>query len=290
MRQSDALVPITPDRWRLARTSLETAGDRFAGLLERASRSSGGATADWSIGDTAAHVATVAECYLAIVDPGAPPFPYPAAEGLVEKTVVDTVDRLNEVLLGHFTERDPARIAPLLRGWIDGVLDVTAASAPDTPVPWLGGSRVPLAGVVAHLTNELNVHGRDIARAARLPWTIPPRDAALFFELFLLGVMHYGYGRLLDGHGPVSAGRIAVEFRSRYTTPRVMALTDGFVTVEHPGENADVRLWSDPVGLDLMLFGRISRARAALTGKVVVRGGRRPWRLPAFLRIVHLPS
>jgi hypothetical protein len=63
----------------------------------------------------------------------------------------------------------------------------------------------------------------------------------------------------------------------------------GRVTVELPGGPTDVRLHSDPVTLNLLLFGRLGRARAALTGKVVV-GGRRPWLLPAFLRIMRLPS
>jgi hypothetical protein len=37
-----------------------------------------------------------------------------------------------------------------------------------------------------------------------------------------------------------------------------------------------------------MLFHRISKPRAVLTGKVVVRG-RRPWLLPTFLRTVRCP-
>lgn len=40
---------------------------------------------------------------------------------------------------------------------------------------------------------------------------------------------------------------------------------------------------------NLMLFGRMSRVRAALTGKVLVSGPR-PWLLPAFLRTVHMPD
>jgi hypothetical protein len=38
----------------------------------------------------------------------------------------------------------------------------------------------------------------------------------------------------------------------------------------------------------LMMFHRISKARAALTGSVVVRGPR-PWLLPRFLRTVRCP-
>ena len=45
----------------------------------------------------------------------------------------------------------------------------------------------------------------------------------------------------------------------------------------------------DPATLNLMLFGRISRVRAAVTGKLVI-SGRRPWLLPTFLRTVRLPT
>jgi hypothetical protein len=68
-----------------------------------------------------------------------------------------------------------------------------------------------------------------------------------------------------------------------------MVMTDGFVMVEKPDGAPDVRLTFDPVTLNLMLFGRVSKPRAVLTGKVVI-SGRRPWKLPGFLRIVRLPS
>jgi mycothiol maleylpyruvate isomerase-like protein len=284
------LVPITRDKWAEVRAALELAGERFINLLPAASRTGAKATVHWSVSETAAHVATLARCLVALVDPKGGPFPFSGGERLVRQTIVDTVDQFNATLLSELTERDVAKIGEILRADLDQALRATEEADPARAVPWLGESHVPLAGVFAHMVNELHVHGRDIAKAARLPWTVPPEEAGLFFDLFLLGVTHYGYGRLLDGHGPAPKGRIAVEFGSKYTSTRVMAMTDGFVTVEEPGGKVDVRLSFDPVTLNLMLFGRISKPRAALTGKVVIRGGRRPWTLPAFLRIVRLPS
>ncbi|GAA2597218.1 maleylpyruvate isomerase N-terminal domain-containing protein [Actinomadura fulvescens] len=286
------VVPLTEDKWTLARKALAETGDRFAELLDAASRSGARATVHWSVADTAAHVLTLARSYTHLLDPEGvtAPFPESAAAGLVEATTVDTVHRFNEALLSEFTERDPRELGRLIRADIDQILRSSDGEDPARAVAWLGGSEVPLAGVLAHLLNELQIHGRDIALSVRSPWKVAPEEAGLFLDLFLVGVTHYGYGRLLDGHGPAPEGRVAVEFRSRHTTPVVMVLTDGFVTVEKPGGPADVRLWFDPVTLNLMLFGRISKLRAALTGKVVVRGGRRPWTLPSFLRIVRLPS
>ncbi|MBB6348646.1 hypothetical protein AB0C18_22120 [Nonomuraea muscovyensis] len=40
------------------------------------------------------------------------------------------------------------------------------------------------------MLNELQIHGRDIARTVRTRWPVPAREAALFFDLFLLKRSH----------------------------------------------------------------------------------------------------
>lgn len=282
------MAPLTRDTWTATRGYLKKTADRFAELAE-SSDPHARATADWSVADTVAHVATLTRIGAALVDSDLDGLPFPGVGRLMEATIVDTVADFNEVLLQQFTERDPRALTPMVRADIDQIWRATETRDPDRAVPWLGGSEVPLAGVLAHLLNELQIHGRDIARSTRSPWTVPAREAAPFFESFLVGVTRHGYGRLLDGHGPAPKGRVTVEFRSEYTTPVMMAMNDGFVTIEEPVGAPDVRLGFDPTTLNLVLFGRVSRPRAVLTGKVTVRG-RRPWVLPAFLRIVRLPS
>ncbi|SNS64767.1 maleylpyruvate isomerase N-terminal domain-containing protein [Actinomadura mexicana] len=282
------VVRLTEENWAATRKYLRGTGDRFAELLTSPG-SETKATATWTVADTAAHVATLARLYHQMVDPAGCDEPLAVTGDLIRSTIVDTVDSANEELLRLFPERDPRALADVLLRDVDRVLTATRDADPAAALPWLGGSRVPVGGLLAHLLNELQIHGRDMARPMRRRWDVPPREAAPFFEMFLVGVTEYGYGGLLDGHGPAPAGRITVEFRSDHTAPVVMAMTDGFVTVEEPGDRPDVRLFFDPTALNLMLFGRISRARAVLSRKVVIRG-RRPWVLPAFLRIVRLPS
>jgi hypothetical protein len=156
-------------------------------------------------------------------------------------------------------------------------------------VAWLGNATVPLAGAFAHLLNELLIHGRDIAEPLGRPWFISPADAGLFFDLFIVGIIRYDVGGFLDNDEPPKERRIAVEFRSPYTTPVTLVLHRGQVAAEKPGGPTDVRLSFDPATMNLMLFHRISRARAVLSGKVVIRGGRRPWLLFEFLRTVRAP-
>ncbi|GAA3005986.1 maleylpyruvate isomerase N-terminal domain-containing protein [Streptosporangium longisporum] len=278
----------TEDLWREARAALERNGDRFAELVASAPDPRAMVTREWTVADTAAHVVTIASYYPSLLGPGVPD-PFPGLADRIHSVDVDTVAELNHHVMKEFTERDPRVLAGHLRRHIGDILRMSENADPGRTVTWLGASRLPVAGLLAHLVNELMIHGRDVARALGAPWPMSPRDAALFFDLFLVGLSRNGSGSLLDHGEPPDPRRIAVEFRSRYVTPVTLVLRDGRVTVEEAGSGADVRLRFDPVALNLMLFGRMSRARAALTGKVVVTG-RRPWLLPAFLRKVHLPA
>jgi hypothetical protein len=280
---------ISEDQWTVARAAVQDAGNRFADLVE-ASDPAAMATRDWSVADSAAHVALVALMDTVLTDPAKPAFPPPWNEiaGMVPGASVDTVREFNVRTLAGFTERNPKALADRVREHVDTVLRLTADASPEDTVDWLGGASLPLGGLLAHLVNELEVHGWDIARAGRKPWATPTAHAAQFLDLFFIGVLRHGVGRLFDG-GPEGAGPVAVEFRSRHTTPVVVELRDGQVAVRDPEGTPDVRIKFDPVVLNLMLFGRVSKVRAAATGKVVL-SGKRPWLLPVFLRTVRLPS
>ncbi|WP_239162212.1 maleylpyruvate isomerase N-terminal domain-containing protein [Acrocarpospora phusangensis] len=278
---------ITLGQWQATRDALRRTGDRFLALVASAPDPQAMATKDWTVADTVAHVRSIASLYTSILQPDEVPHPFPDVEHRIQTTTVDTVAEINDIVLDQFPERDTRVLNDLLDGDIRQILDSTEHADPATPIPWLGGSRVPVAGVLAHLVNELLSHGWDIARALKSPWELPPADAALFFELFLIGMIRQDAGGLL---GPQLPGRrIAVEFHSAHTTPVTMVLKDRRVTLEETGLGADARITFDPPTLNLMLFGRVSKARAALTGKVRVSGPRL-WRLPEFLRIVHLPE
>ncbi|MFJ6673051.1 maleylpyruvate isomerase family mycothiol-dependent enzyme [Actinosynnema sp. NPDC091369] len=275
------------EQWPVVRDVLSDVTGRFADLVA-ASDPSALATPDWTVADTAAHVVAIASIYTTLLAPDGGEVADPALAARIPTVTVETVAELNDLALRRFTERDPAALAAMLRSLVAEVLDVTDGADPERTVPWLGASRVPVAGVLAHLVNELLIHGWDIARGVGAPWAVPPREAALFFELFIVGMMRNDVGGVLDGQPPGDR-RIAVAFRSRHTTPVTLVLHRGRVSVGEPGDPVDVRLTFDPATLNLVLFGRVSRARAALTGTLRVTG-RRPWLLPAFLRTVRLPT
>jgi hypothetical protein len=279
-------MSVTSTQSRLVRTALpdavcrlrELAGSVPAGLM---------ATPHWTVADTLAHLSVITKMDLVLVGTGEP-----APPGIAElraATTVDTVSTMNAVVLSYFPERDPAVLLGFLEQDVRRLLAaVDGASAPEV-VPWLGDSRIPTDGLLAHLLNELDQHAWDIARAAHRPWRSRPEEAALFFDAFLLGVTRAGYGHLLDRDGEPYRGRISVTFRSGYGDPATLALEHGVVREVPLEPRPDVRLTYDPVVLNRMLFGRVSRARAALTGKLRV-SGRRPWLLREFAKKMRLPN
>lgn len=287
MGRRNVNATITDRQWSMARNALREGGDRFADLVASVADANLMATKEWSIAETAAHVVGIASSYTVMICPGATSSAgydfVDLAPGITMKAVAD----LNEATLLQFGERTPAVLARQLRSAVDDILARCDGEDPNAPVSWLAGSQVPLAGVLAHLVNELLIHGDDIARAAGRDWSIPSWQAALFLDLFLVGVVRTGPGRLLDADD-VPARRIAVEFRSRYTTTVTLVLGDGRLRVDGPDSSPDVRVFFEPAMLNLVMFRRRNPLRAMLTGRLVV-WGRRPWLLSTFLGVLRMP-
>ncbi|NLU79180.1 hypothetical protein HCA58_12490 [Micromonospora sp. HNM0581] len=246
-------------------------------------------TAAWTVADTMAHLAGVAAMGLGLVRSVPPDLPVPALLQWRERTTVDSISVMNAEVLRCYTERRVPVLSARLRDDVQAVLRAAEHTGPDHEVRWLGDARLPVDGLLAHLLNELNIHAWDIAKALSVPWVIDPADAALFVDLFLVGMTRRGYGNLLDRDGAVYPGRVSVTLRHMFGPDVTLALVAGRVVVEPPDPRPDVRLSFDPAAFTLMMFGRMGRGRAVLTRKVIV-GGRRPWLLPIFLRTMRLPS
>ena len=285
---SGAATRITPEKWRAVRAALTDVRDRFEALVAEADPRAM-ATAEWTVMDVAAHVTGIAWLYTAIVVSDDTPLPIPGMREYILTTTVDNIHGgVNEQLRRGYAEREPGAVLAKLRSCTDEILRLTAGQDPGRTVSWLGGSRLPLAGMVAHLTNELLVHGRDIAGTLSSRWRIPHEYSALFFELFLVEIIRNGVGSVLDDDKPVRKDRIAVEFRSAYTSPVTIVLETGRVWAEEPSRDNDVHVYFKPATMSLVLFHRITQSRAAMTGSLRV-WGRRPWLLVPFLQKVRLP-
>ncbi|SCG58900.1 maleylpyruvate isomerase N-terminal domain-containing protein [Micromonospora halophytica] len=281
-------MSVTPHQWQRVRTSVPAVLGRLLDLVEDAPPERA-VTAHWTVADTMAHLCAVAAMGVALVRGAPPDLPVPALLELRGRTTIDTISVMNAEVLRHYRERRVPVLATRLRADVEEFLRLADEAGPEREVSWLGGARLPVAGLLAHLLNELNIHSWDVARALRRRWVIDPADAALFVDLFMVQMTRRGYGNLLDHDGPVHPGRISVTFRHRYGPEVTLAMVAGRVTVEPPDPRPDVRISFDPATFTLMLFGRVHRLRAVLSRKVSV-SGRRPWLLPVFLRTMRSPS
>jgi len=282
-------VIVAEQQWNVVRESVRATSGRFCELVSSVPDTAARASATWSVAEITAHVCTVGFLNTMLLQAELPSFHSQALTEAIAATTVDTVHGLNDFVMSQYHERDVSTLLGTLRHLIDLMLAASETRNPAETFSWLGEARVTLAGMFAHMVNELLIHGNDIASAVRLPWSMPPADAALFFELFSVGLANGDSGRLLAGSRRPVRRRIAVEFRSDYTEPVTLVVRNGQLTAEPAGQDADALVRFDPATLNMMMFGRISKARAVLTRKVII-GGRRPWLMPAFLRTVRLPS
>ena len=236
---------------------------------------------------TAAHVAIISSIYTTMLPTGPRTHPIPDLGDRIRNATLDEVAAVNEYALDSLTDRAWAALGDQVRDAVGQLLAMSEHLDPTQRVSWLGNAQVPVAGWYAHLLNELNLHGSDIAAAAGKRWHIPQRDAAMSFEMFLVTMLSGDTGHLLVNE-PMASSRVAIRLRSRYTTPVVFAVEDNRIVIDPPNRTVDATLFFRPSALMRILFRRLGKPRAALTGQIAVWGPR-PWRLPVLLRAVRFP-
>jgi hypothetical protein len=124
---------------------------------------------------------------------------------------------------------------------------------------------------------EVLVHGYDVARSIGRRWPISAEDARTIARASLVFVPNYVDPTATRGK------RVAYRVLIR-GGPRVRVLIDDaraeLGDVDGP---ADCTIRAEPVAVVLVSYGRMSRFRAAATGRLLA-GGRRPWKALAFSR------
>lgn len=244
------------------RPAFGRAGERLAALLASVPDPSVRlADSDWSVGDVAAHVTLMAEAYAGF------------ASGIAFADVSDiaggSLARSNAARLSAEPDRDPATLAKRLTEGTAALLDATQQRSSDDRVVW-NGHEITLGELLGIALGEYVVHGFDVARTTRLPWSIEPADARLVLAsvLSLLPL-------LVD---PKTASHVdaTYDIHVRGGVRRTLRLRNGSGSVEAPGGRADCHVNADPVALLLVSYGRRSQWGPALTGKLLAWGAK-PW-------------
>jgi len=275
--------------WTAIRTALEEVSARCADLLRDTQDGTVRAVGEWSVGEVGAHLVEVSVLDTAFATGAPPPPEWTDVYAEAATASIDTVNDLNALALSVVRERSPRALASRVEDQVGRLLSETSTADGSEQVAWLGGTKVPLEAVLAHMLSELFVHGNDVARATRRSFPLPASQASLIFTGFLTALLRSPDAATFGGERSSHIRPVGVEFRLRGGPRLTLVSTEEGVRVEDPGEaSADVLVTADPGALWLVMTGRTNPLRAALSRRVIV-WGRRPWRLRRLMEAVRAP-
>ena len=228
----------------------------------------------WNAGEVCAHMISGLEIYRAMLRGQDSPH---LSLGVAEIT------RQNDAGVASVVDRSGPGLAQRLAAGLSALH--TELARPDLPtlVPWHGGMHMPPGSIGTFIVTDLSVHGHDLARALRRPWTIDPQ---------LVDAVVRALGPVLPHLLDLDA---AAGFRATFL---VRLRGQGTYTLHF--DNGTLRLltgWTGPVDARvsaepgaylLSMFHRLGRIGPALRGDVVVYG-RRPWRVLSIEKLLPLP-
>jgi putative sterol carrier protein len=198
---------------------------------------------------------------------------------------METRSRMSAVVnarqLTEVPERNMSRLAVVLEEASLAYLAAVAAADESAAIPIANGLVLSPSTMTSLLLGEQAVHGLDIARAARTPWDIEPRDALLIIP----GILSVAPEYLRPS---AAAARVSFELRIRGANHYRMAVDRGTAVVTAAGAKPDCVITADPVAFLLLGYGRISQWGPIVRGKLRA-GGRKPWLAMKFATLLASP-
>ncbi len=190
--------------------------------------------------------------------------------------------RVNARHLDEVPERNLHRLADMLEETAAAYLDAAAAADPGAEIPTPNGLVIGPSTMACLLLGEQLIHGLDISRAAKEPWTITAGDALLVIPGVLTVAPQYLRPNRAAG---VHA---SFELRMRGGVGYRLAVHDGTAVVTAAGEKADCTISADPVAFLLLGYGRIPQWSPVIRGQLRP-GGRKPWLAMKFGKLLYSP-
>jgi hypothetical protein len=190
--------------------------------------------------------------------------------------------KVNARHLEEVPERNLHRLADLLETAADAYLTAAGSADATAEIATPNGLVIGPATMAALLLGEQLVHGLDISRAAKLPWTIAAADAFLVIPGVLSVAPQYLRPQRAAG------AHISFELRMRGGPSYRLAVDDGTAVVTAADRKSDCVISADPVAFLLVGYGRIPQLRPVLRGQLRP-GGRKPWLAMKFGSLLHSP-
>jgi uncharacterized protein (TIGR03083 family) len=219
---------------------------------------------DWTVADTAAHLAIVCEAHRDYVVTDAPPV-----------LRVASVGSDNAAALAALEERDIPALVERIDKACRAFLDATDSSSADDPMRW---HDVPstVGALYGAMIGELLVHGLDVGRAVGFRFPITAEEAAAVIEALSENLKWFVAER--------RARDATIQLDLRGGPSLAFRFAGGALTVTPgPAARPDCRISADPVALLLIAYGRDGQWRHILAGRLLARG-RKLWLALGFPR------
>jgi uncharacterized protein (TIGR03083 family) len=215
----------------------------------------------WTLGETAAHLVANARSHRAWL----------RGEGKIDYGAPDLAE-VNRRAIDELEERDPARLAELLRAENQAYVGAAGDQPPGATVPAEVGPALSVEVMTCVYLGELLVHGFDLARTLGRPWPIARAEA----NLVAAGALSI-LPQFVDPAAARDAS-VAYELRLRGGPRVVLRVRDGTLGVEPgtPGVTVDCRISADPAAFLLVAYGRVGQWGPIVRGQLLA-WGRRPW-------------
>lgn len=260
-------------------TALVAASRRTAALLDHADKGAQHAPKlSWTVGETAAHLVTILQHSRSFVT-GEEDATHYATLVPDAATAAERSAAANARMLEEFTEREPGRLAVLMTTAATEFVAVADRRQPDERVLVEAGVPMTVPTITAVLLGEQLVHGLDIARALRRPWSIPRPDAILVLQASITMV-----AEVVDPEATTGM-HATFELRLRGGSRHRVRVDNGRVSLDDAEGPVDCWINVDPVASLLLAYGRIGQWGQILRGRLIV-GGRKPWLATKFARML----
>jgi hypothetical protein len=269
MDDTEYIALVDTDRAEL-RQRIGRANQRFDRLIRSADPIAPIPGGHWTVQQLAAHMLSITHRYRMMMRGS----DFRRASSMSDMDAINQAEM--EALVAPIPELadEIQAVAAEMDGWFDAHTDDPRL------LPFHGG--LMISGITAQTNwlGELVMHGCDVARAVKAPFTLDERDMLLVAR----GMMEYGAGFLRADVSPDTDVCVALKIPD--ARPWVIHIHDGVAEfrARTPADRPDAVMRTPPSALTELLYKRIGQFTAVRRGMFVV-GGRRPWgalKLPSY--------
>lgn len=259
-----------------------------ASMLRAVDDPSRTAVGGWNLGELAVHMLHVLDFELGRA----------RREPIADVADFEALGRFTVSYVVNMPAKDPAELAGRIEAAAAEYAALTAGRDLDELYDWLGGTKLPLRTLHAHIVSELSVHTVDVAKVLGRTYPVPADAALAALEDFVVPLVNAVEASGSFG-GPTAFvnAEAARGFRACYEVrlkggsgAKHFVIGDGAlrITDPDPARRVDCRVAADPSALLLVIWGRAGQWPAVARFKLRA-WGRKPWLAMKLTSLIYTP-